>query len=42
MGQHIDRLSKVIGNAEEVKNLMKKVPLIEANNKNFEKANIDI
>ena len=41
MGQHIDQLSKVIGNAEEVKNLMKKVPMFEDKNKVLEKAKTD-
>ena len=36
LGQHIDRLSEVIGNAEEVKNLMKMVPPIETKNRNLE------
>ncbi len=30
LGQHIDKLSEVIGNAEEVKNLMHKIPMFEA------------
>ena len=30
LGQHIDKLSKIIGNAEEVKNLMHKIPMMEA------------
>ena len=30
LGQHIDKLSKVIGNAKEVKNLMHKIPVTEA------------
>ena len=30
LGQHIDKLSKVIGDAEEVKNLMQKIPVMEA------------
>lgn len=41
LGQHIDWLSEVIGNVEEVKNLMSKIPQIEANNKVLETANID-
>ena len=39
--QHIDRLSKVISNAEEVKKLMKKVPMFEDKNKVLEKAHTD-
>lgn len=33
LGQHLDRLSNVIGNVEEVKNLMKRVPPLEAKNR---------
>lgn len=33
LGQHIDKLSEVIGNVEEVKNLMKHVPPPEAKNR---------
>ena len=29
MGQHIDKLSEVIGNEKEVKNLMHKIPLMK-------------
>lgn len=42
LGQHIDRLSEVIGNAEEVKNLMKRLPPIESKNRNLELVNKDI
>lgn len=41
LGQHIDRLSKVIGNAEEVNNLMKCVPPLEAKKKNLDQLNKD-
>ena len=41
LGQHIDRLFEVTGNAKEVKNLMKKVPMVEAKNRVLEKANSD-
>ena len=30
LGQHIDKLLEVIGNVEEVKNVMHKIPLLEA------------
>ena len=30
LGQHIDRLLEVIGNAKEVKNVMHKIPQLEA------------
>ena len=39
LGQHIDQLSKVIGNAKEVKNLMHKIPQLEAKYRVLEKAN---
>ena len=42
LGQHIDRLLEVIGNVEEVKNLMKNVPMFEDKNIILEKANIDL
>lgn len=42
LGQHIDKLYEVIGNAEEVKNLMKRVPSIETKNRNLEQVNKDI
>ena len=34
--QHIDKLSEVISNVEEVKNLMKRVPPLEVKNKDNE------
>lgn len=37
LGQHIDKLSEVIGNAEEVKNLMHKIPVLEAKQKVMDK-----
>lgn len=42
LGQHIDRLSEVISNAEEVKNLMKCVPTIETKNRNLDQLSKDI
>ena len=42
MGQYIDQLSKVIGNAKEVKILMKKVPMFEDENRVLEKENTNI
>lgn len=33
LGQHIDKLSDVIGNAKEVKNLMHKIPVLEGKQK---------
>ena len=37
LGQHIDRLSEVIGNEEEVKNLMQRISQLEARNKMLDK-----
>ena len=37
LGQHIDKLSEVIGNAKEVKNLMHKIPLMEAKQRVMDK-----
>ena len=37
LGQHIDKLSEVIGNAKEVKNLMQKIPLMEAKQRVMDK-----
>lgn len=37
LGQHIDKLSEVIGNAEEVKNLMHKIPMMEAKQRVMDK-----
>ena len=41
LGQHIDRLSEVIGHAKEFRDLMKKITQIEAKNRVLEKANSD-
>ena len=37
LGQHIDKLLEVIGNANEVKNLMHKIPLLEAKQRVMDK-----
>lgn len=37
LGQHIDRLMEVVGSAEDVKNLMMKIPQLEAKNKALDK-----
>ena len=37
LGQHLDKLLDVIGNAKEVKNLMKRVPPLEVKNRAMEK-----
>ena len=38
LGQHIDRLLEVIGNAKEVKNLMHKIPHLEAKHRVLDNA----
>ena len=42
MGQHIDKLSKAIGNVEEVKILMHKIPLMESKQRFIDKDIINI
>ncbi len=37
LGQHIDKLSEVIGNAEEVKNLMQMILVMEAKQRVMDK-----
>ena len=38
LGQHIDRLLEVIGNVEEVKNIMHKIPQLDAKHRVLDKA----
>ena len=42
LGQHIDKLFEVEGNVEEVKNLMKYVPPLEAKNRNLDHLGKDL
>ena len=37
LGQHIEKLSKVIGNAKDVKNFMHKIPPLEAKQRVMDK-----